>query len=109
MPNMMSRHEPAGKMYLRLQIYAVVLGIYCYLLAGVYTLDTYLDLPVVCKICAFFHPQKPTNLGRNFTYLEDPGMIYLMYITTAHDYSYLVNISRHPRRFLESAQPYTAQ
>ena len=36
--------------------------------------NTHLDLPFVCKICAEIHQIKPTNLGRNFTYLEDPGM-----------------------------------
>ena len=29
----------------------------------------------MCKICAF-SPEKPTNFGRNCTYLEDPGIYY---------------------------------
>ena len=36
--------------------------------------QTYLDLPFVCKICAEIH-QKNLPKGRNFTYLEDPGIL----------------------------------
>ena len=36
----------------------------------------YLDLPFVCKICAF-SPKKTLPKGRNFTYLEDPGIPYM--------------------------------
>ncbi len=39
-------------------------------------LEGYLDLPFVCKICAKNH-QKNLPKGRNFTYLEDPGITYL--------------------------------
>ena len=38
-------------------------------------LIAYLDLPVVCRICAFSPQKKPTPKGRNFTYLEDPGIV----------------------------------
>ena len=35
--------------------------------------DTWIFL--LCVKFVPFHPQKPTNLGRNFTYLEDTGMV----------------------------------
>ena len=38
-------------------------------------LIAYLDLPVVCRIVPFHHKKKPTPKGRNFTYLEDPGIV----------------------------------
>ena len=41
----------------------------------------YLDLPFVCKICAEIHPKKPSISGRNFTYLEDPGISAVFFIT----------------------------
>ena len=28
----------------------------------------------VCNMCAEIHPKQPTLEGRNFTYLEDPGV-----------------------------------
>ena len=34
----------------------------------------YLDLPFVCKMFVPFFPRKNLQKGRQFTYLEDPGM-----------------------------------
>ena len=34
-----------------------------------------LDLPILCvKVVPYFHPKNGTIQGRNFTYLEDPGL-----------------------------------
>lgn len=39
-----------------------------------------MDLPSVCKICAF-SPEKNLSKGRFFTYLEDPGMTEMFFLT----------------------------
>ena len=37
---------------------------------------SYLDLPDFCKMLCLFTKKKPTIQGRNFTYLEEPGMFW---------------------------------